>query len=317
MHHMPSSPLVILAEPIEAAPRAWLEGQVDLRELGIGDPGFNQVLAEAEGIVVRTATEVNQVMIDKAPNLRVVARAGVGLDTIDLDACAARGITVLNVPDANTQAVVEFVIASVTDALRPREQLHQAVDESMWRRMRSSETASVQMDTLRFGVLGFGRIGSRVAEVASAIGFAVLYTDLLEVPESRRHGATSVSLDDLLGNSDVLSVHVDGRTSNRNLLGARELSLMSDTSLLVNTSRGFVIDESALADRLQRHSAARAILDVHEREPIPLDSSLVGLPNAVLHPHIAARTTTGLLNMGWVVRDLVEHLGVVIAAEDG
>ena len=164
------------------------------------------------------------------------------------------------------------------------------------------------MDQLVFGVLGFGRIGSRVAEVASAIGFKVLYHDLLEIPAASRGNASSVELESLLGESDILSLHVDGRASNHHLLDADRLGLLRDTMLLVNASRGFVIDEDALASRLRTTPSMHAILDVHDREPIPECSPMLSLPNATLHPHIAARTRTGLANMGWVVRDLLEHV---------
>lgn len=305
---MADQPIVILAEPIEEAPRAWLAERVDLRALAPGDPGFNEALAVAHGIVVRTATRVDAGMLDAAPCLQAVARAGVGLDGIDQQACRERGIAVLNTPDANTQAVVEFVIASVTHALRPRDQVEEALDRQQWQAMRASDRASVQMDQMVFGVLGFGRIGSRVAEVASTIGFKVLYHDLLEIPAAGRGKASPVELETLLSDSDVLSLHVDGRASNRHLLDAGRLDLLRDTVLLVNASRGFVIDEDALASRLRTTSSMHAILDVHDREPIPGDSPMLGLPNATLHPHIAARTRTGLANMGWVVRDLLEHV---------
>jgi len=307
---MADRPIVILAEPIEEAPRAWLADRVDLRELAPGDAGFDQALAVAHGIVIRTATRVDVDLLDAAPCLLAVARAGVGLDGIDQSACRERGIAVLNTPDANTQAVVEFVIASVTHALRPRDQVEEPLDRQQWQAMRASDRASIQMDQLTFGVLGFGRIGSRVGEVASAIGFRVLFHDLLDIPASRHGDAAPVGLEALLGESDVLSIHVDGRASNRHLLDSRRLELLRESVLLVNASRGFVIDEEALAAHLRATPSMHVILDVHDTEPIPPGSPMLGLPNATLHPHIAARTRTGLLNMGWVVRDLLEHVQV-------
>ena len=307
---MADMPLVILAEPIDEVARDWLDQRVDLQVVAQHEPGFMELLGRARGIVIRTATRVDRDLLASAPRLEVVARAGVGLDGVDLDACRERGIRVLNTPDANTQAVVEFVIAAMTEALRPRERVRTAVESDHWRAMRAADRACVQMDELTFGVLGFGRIGSRVAQVASAIGFDVVYHDLRDIPVSERGSAVPVDLPTLLAASDVLTIHVDGRPENRSLLDADRIGLLRDTVLLLNTSRGFVIDESALANRLAATPSMTAILDVHEIEPVPADSPMLGLENAILHPHIAARTRTGLRAMSWVVRDLVEHLPV-------
>ena len=307
---MTTRPLVILAEPIDEAARSWLADRVDLHEVPATDPEFLTLLSRAEGIVIRTDTRVDSDLLDAAPMLRAVARAGVGLDGVDLESCRCRGIRVLNTPDANTQAVVEFVISAVTGALRPLERVSAAVEPDEWAAMRAPDRAAIQMDQMTFGVLGFGRIGSRVGQVASAIGFDVIYHDLREIGPAYRGAARPVDLQTLLASSDVLTIHVDGRPENRNLLGPQELQRLGDGSLLINTSRGFVIDEPALADRLRGSDSLTAILDVHAIEPIPEESPMLGLGNAILHPHIAARTRTGLRAMSWVVRDLVEHLSV-------
>jgi len=307
---MTDRPLVILTEPIDESARCWLADRMDLHELPSTDPGFGKLLTRAEGIVIRTATRVDSDLLDRAPMLRVVARAGVGLDGVDLEACRDRGVRVLNTPDANTQAVVEFVISAVTGFLRPRDRVTTALQPDEWAAMRAPDRAAIQMDELTFGVLGFGRIGSRVARVASAIGFDVIYHDLLDINAADRGSARPVDRGTLLDSSDVLSIHVDGRPENLNLLGPDEIRRLGDESVLVNTSRGLVIDESALANRLRESDSLTAILDVHALEPIPDESPLLGLENAILHPHIAARTRTGLRAMSWVVRDLVQHLSV-------
>jgi phosphoglycerate dehydrogenase-like enzyme len=160
------------------------------------------------------------------------------------------------------------------------------------------------MNECSLGILGFGRIGRRVAEVASAIGFRVLYNDHLEIPESSRHGAEPVSLEKLLSESDVLSVHIDGRESNHGFLDAARYRLMKDDATLLNTSRGVVLDEVALAAWLSEHPRALAVLDVHAKEPFEADAPLLRSPNARLMPHLASRTRTALANMSWVVKDV-------------
>ena len=160
------------------------------------------------------------------------------------------------------------------------------------------------MNELVLGILGFGRIGRRVAQVAGAIGFKTIFHDLLEIPESERHGAEPVSLDALLQDCDVLTVHVDGRDANHGLLDAALLGKMKSDAIILNTSRGFVIDESALAAWLAENPAALAILDVHAQEPFTDDDPLLGLSNVHLAPHLASRTTTAMANMSWVVKDV-------------
>jgi len=307
---MPDKPLVILAEPITPEAQQWLEDRVALVSCSPGSGEFNRLLPSAVGLVVRTSTRVDETMLRSATSLRVVARAGVGLDNIDQKACRDRNIEVLSTPGANAQAVVEYVIAIVTNELRPMTPMHEAVDADAWADLRSNRHAAVQMNTLRLGILGLGRIGRGVGRVAGAIGFETIYTDLLDIPEDDREGARPVPLEELLSTSDVLSIHVDGRDANRNLLGSAELSIMKENVLLVNTSRGFVIDANALAVRLEEFPAMRAVLDVHEVEPIPSTCPLLGLSNAILLPHAGARTGKALADMSNVVKDLAIHLGI-------
>jgi phosphoglycerate dehydrogenase-like enzyme len=254
--------------------------------------------------VVRTYTRVDDALLAQLPRLKVVGRAGVGLDNIDLDACARRGVRVCSTPDANTQAVVEYVLCLLCDALRPRVLLDAPVDRARWDEVRAEVVGRRQMNELRLGILGFGRIGRRVAQVAGAIGFEVEYCDLLDVPEAMRHGAFPVSAEDLFRHADVLTVHVDGRPSNRHLVGERLLGLMKPDAVLLNTSRGFVLDDHALARHLRANPASMAILDVHEPEPITDACPLLGLPNAHLAPHLASRTDAAMEAMSWVVRDV-------------
>ena len=307
---MPSTPLILVTEPIMQDCLNWLSERAEVVEAAPGSQEFDHLLPRANALVVRTSTQVDVTMLDAAPALRAVARAGVGLDNIDQDACGQRGIEILHTPDANTQAVVEYVTTIMLDALRPREPLSRGMDREEWDTLRAADRAHRQMSECRLGILGFGRIGSRVAEVASAIGFSTAYTDLKEIPESARHGAMPLTMDELLATSDVLSIHVDGRASNHNLVGTDELNRLPAHALLVNTARGSVVDTTALAGRLRSTPTFRARLDVHDTEPIPPGHPLLDLPNAALYPHVAARTTSALQNMSRVVEALAHHLGI-------
>lgn len=298
-------PLVIQTEELDPGPAAWLAERAELVQCPSTDPRFGDLLPRADGLVVRTYTNVNLAMLDRAPRLRVVGRAGVGLENIDVPACRERGVRVVHTPGANTRAVVEYVTALMLDALRPRMYLNGTVPAPEWHRLRKEYVGEHQLDELVLGIYGFGRIGSAVARVGAALDMRVIYTDLLEIPERRRSGAAPVEVPRLLADSDILTVHVDYRPGNRHLLNAAAFALMKPTALFINTSRGFVVDPSTLRDYLLKNPRASAMVDVHDPdEPISPGYPLLGLPNARLSPHLAAGTQKAKRNMSWVVRDI-------------
>lgn len=303
---MNDRPLVIQTEDLDPEPAAWLAERCRLVVCPFHhSDALARLLPGADGLVVRTYTRVDRTLLERAPRLRVVGRAGVALENIDLQACRARGVEVVHTPDANTQAVVEFVVALLLDALRPRLYLDQAVSADLWHDLRRRYVADRELRELTLGIWGLGRIGSGVARVAGALGMRVIYNDLLDFPPPRRFGAEPVSVDDLLGQADVLSIHVDDRPTNRHLLDAAALARLRDNVVIVNTSRGFVVDRGALAEFLGARPRALALLDVHDPdEPIPPDDPLLGLPNARLTPHLASGTASAKRRMSWVVRDV-------------
>jgi len=289
-------PIVAIAEPIDPVCLEWLETRCDCRGM--------ESIGSADALIVRTATRVDRDLLEQGPNLRVIGRAGVGVDHIDLTACARRGVVVVHTPDANTDAVVEYVFAQMLTALRPRPRVDAPMDADHWERLREDAVASGQLAGAVLGVLGFGRIGSKVGAVASVFGMRVLCCDLLEIPSDRRAGVEPVGFEELLAGSEILTIHVDGRASNRGLIGAPALRCCRDDALLINTSRGFVVDADALAGFLREHPKSAAICDVHEPEPIGAENPLLGLPNATLTPHIASATAGAKRAMSWVVRDV-------------
>lgn len=299
---------ILVTEPIVSAPLAWLRDRYEVIEAACTSELFANSAVKATALIVRTYTRVDRTLLDRMPNLRVVARAGVGVDNIDLAACAQRGIPVVHTPDANTQAVVEYVVCLLADALRPRTLLDHAISLDGWESLRASTAPARQMSETTLGILGFGRIGRRVAQVATSIGFRVIFNDLLQIDPRDCAGATAVDLTTLSSESDVLTLHIDGRPANRNFFNAERIALLRHDVTLLNTCRGMVIDAVALSSFLRAHPRARAVLDVHEPEPFTRDYPLLGIPNALLAPHLASRTETAMENMSWVVRDVVEVL---------
>lgn len=301
---MSERPLVIQTEQLSDPARRWLEDRVELVRAAPGEPAFEDRADRIRGLVVRTYTEVDGALLDRLPALEVVGRAGVGLDNIDLPACRERGVAVVHTPEANTQAVVEFVYRTVLEAIRPTHRLEAAVEADAWTGLRASCVGRRELDELTVGVLGLGKIGRRVAGVATAFGCRVLYHDLLEIDPAERRGAEPVGLEALFERSDLLSIHVDGRPENRGLVGAPLLERLPKAAILVNTSRGFVIREADLAAHLAADPEALALLDVHAVEPIPGDDPLLPLPNARLSPHLASRTASAMERMSGVVEDV-------------
>ena len=297
-------PLVVITEHLSEEATAWLEERAEVVHASVTDDAFLAIAPRVNALIVRTYTEVDEALLDTLPLLRAVGRAGVGLDNVDERACAQRGIHVFNTPDANTQAVVEYVLALLCDALRPRLFLDAPVCKEEWNEIRQEVVGLWQMNELVLGILGFGRVGKRIAEVARAIGFQVIYNDLLEIPESARFGAQPVGIEALFTDADIVTIHVDGRSENRKFVSAALINIMRSDAVMINTARGMVLDDTALAGFLARNPAAMAMLDVHDPEPFTAENPLLGLPNAHLAPHLASRTMSAMDAMSWVVKDV-------------
>jgi len=299
-----SKPLVLVTEHLDDAALQWLASRCQVERVGYDTPEFPARLGHADALVIRTYTKITPDLLAASPRLKVVARAGVGLDNVDLAACAARGVAVVHTPDANTRAVVEYLFALLLDATRPRAFLDGPLEAARWREVREELKARRQLCELTLGIYGLGRVGSGVARAAAGFNMRVLYHDLLDIPPAGRFGAEPVPRDKLMEEADVLSIHVDGRRSNRGLVNADAIGRLKSDVLLINTSRGFVVDTLALADFMLAHPAACAMLDVHEPEPFDATYPLVEIPNIHLAPHIASATTLAHASMSWVVKDV-------------
>jgi phosphoglycerate dehydrogenase-like enzyme len=305
---MSQLPTVLVTEGSDARPLEWLRQHARVVEVRYDDAQLPRHLAEAEGLAVRTYTRVNEALLTQAPRLRVVGRGGVGLENIDVAACRRRGIEVVYTPDANTLAVGDFVFGGILQLLRPWAPFREnAYPPEQFKKIRNTLRGR-QLNELTFGILGMGRVGKRVGNIAaSGFGMRVIYNDLVE-PGPLSFAARAVDKPTLYRDSDILSLHVDMRAGNEHLVGRAEFALMKRDALLVNTSRGEVLDATALATALREGRLAGAMIDVYDPEPPPADFPLLGLDHVLLTPHMAARTYSAIENMSWVVRDIVEVL---------
>ncbi len=249
------------------------------------------LLKDADALIVRNRTQVTRALLDAAPRLVAVGRLGVGLDNIDLEVCAARGVAVLPATGANARAVAEYVIATALMLLRRAYLSSDAVAAGEWPRTALSTGREAAGSTL--AVIGFGGIGQLVAGVAHAIGMTVIGFDPAQPPDApcwKSTGARPLPLDEALRAADAVTLHVPLTDATRNLLDAARLTLLPPHAVLINTSRGGIVDEAALASALREGRLGGAALDVFEREPLEGGSVLAGVPNLILTPHIAGLT---------------------------
>jgi len=260
---------------------------VDL-ETSITGPELVERVKDFDAIVVRSRTKVTREVIEASGRLRAVARAGVGLDNVDLEAAKERGVEVLNSPEAPSNAVAELVLGLMLSLARRIPLGDASMKRGEWIKRRLT---GFELEGKTLGIVGFGRIGYNLARKAKAMGMRVVTDASIEklmrfVEET---GAESVPMEDLLKESDFVSLHVPLRLQTRHMIGARELETMKDGAYLINTARGGVVDEDALREALVRGKLAGAALDVFEIEP-PEDTSLTGLENLIALPHIGAAT---------------------------
>jgi phosphoglycerate dehydrogenase-like enzyme len=307
---MPSErPLVIVTEGSDPVPLDWLKQQAQVVEAAADSPEFDRLIGRAVGLVVRTYTRVNDALLDRAPALRVVGRGGVGIENIDVAACRRRGVQVVYTPDANTLAVGDFVFGYLLQLLRPWNFFRDSVyPPAEFKRIRNTVRGR-QLNEMTLGILGMGRVGRRVGHIAaSGFGMRVIYNDLIDFAargDVPAFPSLAVDKDTLYREADILSIHVTMLPGNENLVGADQLAMMKRDAVVVNTSRGEVLDAAALATAIREGRLYGAAIDVFHPEPPKADFPLLGLDRVLLTPHLAARTHSALENMSWVVRDVM------------
>lgn len=300
---------IVISESMDAPAVALLarEFDIDYRPALVDDPeALRKALADADAWIVRNRTQVRGEALAAATRLRVVGRLGVGLDNIDLDACRARNIRVFPATGANADSVAEYVVAVAMLLLRGAYLSTAAVAAGRWPRAMLSQGHEIAGKTL--GLVGFGNIGQVTAAKAKALGIRVLAFDpgvAADDPAWSRHGVESRALDALLAESDVVSLHVPLVDATRGLLGAARLARMKKGAILVNTARGGIVDEAALAKALHEGHLGGAALDVFDAEPLPAGGPLADAPNLILTPHIAGVTAESNERVSGIVAKLV------------
>ncbi len=259
-------------------------------EGGVASEAFARSADRIRGIVSLITDRIDDALLARAPRLAVVANVAVGVDNIDVAACSARNIIVTNTPDVLTEATADVAFGLLIDAARRITEGDRLVRAGRWEKWTPTFHLGTRVHGMKLGIVGFGRIGKAVARRARGFGMHVGYTQRKREPEGieRALGATYVpSLDDLCATSDAISIHVPLTPETRHLFDAARLARMRPGSILVNTARGPIVDEAALAHALEHGPLAAAGLDVFEAEP-RVHPALLARENAVLAPHIGS-----------------------------
>ena len=294
----------LLLERIDPVGVALLEEagfEVEAVDSALGEAELSRRLPGVQLLGIRSKTEVTPEVVAAGRDLLAVGAFCIGTNQVALDACSEAGVAVFNAPFSNTRSVVELALAEVIALTRRLLDKDRSMHAGVWDK---SSAGSHEVRGRTLGIVGYGKIGSQLSVLAEDLGMSVVFFDIadrLALGNARRCG----SLDELLEQSDVVTLHVDGRPGNSGLFGAREFARMRAGAIFLNLSRGFVVDHAALREQLCGGHLAGAAIDVFAHEPAgqgdPFESELRGLPNVILTPHIGGSTVEAQRDIGQFV----------------
>ena len=283
--------------------------QVEIRSGALAEEELCEQIKDVSIIGIRSKTQITRKVLEQANRLMVVGAFCIGTNQIDLEACAEHGVVAFNAPYSNTRSVVELAIGEMIMLMRQIPMMNQGMHLGKWDK---SAKSSFEIRGKRLGIVGYGNIGSQLSVIAEALGMEVYYYDLVE-RLALGNAKKCHSLRELLRKADVVSLHVDGRSGNRNIFGDNEIRQMRDGAILLNLSRGFVIDIESLVKHLKSGKLQGAAIDVYPYEPKnneePFVSELRGLKNVILTPHIGGSTLEAQENIAeYVPARIIDYI---------
>ncbi|MGN7224113.1 phosphoglycerate dehydrogenase [Curtobacterium flaccumfaciens] len=283
-----SKPVVLIAEELSPATVDALGPDFEIRNVdGTDRPALLAALSDAHAVLVRSATKIDAEAIAAAPSLKVVARAGVGLDNVDIKAATTAGVMVVNAPTSNIISAAELTVGHILSLARHIPAAHASLAAGAWKR---SSYTGVELYEKTVGIIGLGRIGALITQRLQAFGVTVIaYDPYVTTARAQQLGVELVSLDDLLRRADFTTIHMPRTPETLGMISDAQFALMKPTAFVVNVARGGLIDEDALHRALTANTIAGAGLDVFVAEP-PKESPLLALPNVVVTPHLGAST---------------------------
>jgi D-3-phosphoglycerate dehydrogenase len=298
-----SKPVVLIAEELSPATIAVLGDQFEIRQCdGANRAELLPALASANAVLVRSATKMDAEAIAAAPNLKIIARAGVGLDNVDVPAATAAGVLVVNAPTSNIVSAAELAVSLLLAVARNVVPANLALKNGQWKR---SQFGGVELQGKTVGIIGMGKIGMLVAQRLAGFDMKfVAYDPYVTAAPSGGPEIKMVSLDELLAAADFVTIHIPKTPETAGLIDSAALAKMKPTAFVINAARGGVLDEAALFDALTTGTIAGAGLDVYATEPCT-DSPLFGLDNVVATPHLGASTEEAQEKAGVAVAESV------------
>jgi len=305
-------PRVLITDPIAPEGVAYLRRFTDVDErLGITPAELEAIIGDYEALVVRSETRVTAPVIRAAPRLKIIGRAGIGVDNIDIETATRQGVIVVNSPTGNIVAAAEHTIAMMLALARHIPAANCSLKAGRWER---SRFMGMELRHKVLGIVGLGKVGSEVARRARGLEMQVIAADPFASPEhATKLGVSLVSLDELLTRADVVTIHASLTASTRGLLGRRELALMKPTARLINCARGGIVDEAALLEALEQGRLAGAALDVFSQEPPAHDNEtlqrLIAADRVIVTPHLGASTEEAQVT---VALDVAEQIVTVL-----
>src|SRR5215813_712164 len=271
------------------------------KKTGLSPDELRREIAQSDGLIVRSETKVNSELLEAAPKLRVIGRAGVGVDNIDVPAATARGVVVMNAPDGNTITTAEHTIALLVALARRVPQANSSLKSGKWERKNFIGT---ELQNKVLGIVGLGRIGRVVASRARALGMNIIAYDPFVAPEQARDLEIEVAaLDEVFRRADFLTIHTPLTPETRGIIGRDAFAKMKKGVRIINCARGGLIDEAALREAIESGKVAGAALDVFETEPPPPDHPLLQLDQVIATPHLGASTTEAQEGVAFTVAE--------------
>lgn len=295
--------------------QAEAEFSVDVKD-GLTPDELKGIIGDYEAIIIRSATRLTADIIEAAHKLKVIGRAGVGLDNVDLKAATRKGVVAMNTPSGNTTSTAEHTMSMILALSRQIPQACASMREGQWAR---SAFSGVELHGKILGIIGLGRIGSTVAKFAKAFGMhAQAFDPYLSMEAIEQQGVAAVALEDLYRISDYITIHIPKTAETKNMISSAQFDKMKTSVRIINCARGGIVDEAALDKALLEGRIAGAALDVFDQEPLPADSPLRQRQNCVLTPHLGASTSEAQVNVAIeiaeCVRDALLGKGIMNAA---
>jgi D-3-phosphoglycerate dehydrogenase len=298
---------VLITDAIDQEGIDLLEAEDDLDvevDFSLKGDDLAEAISGCHALITRSGTSVTSRIIEKAQDLRVIGRAGVGVDNVDIEAASRAGIIVMNAPTGNTLAATEHTMAMMLSAVRKLPFAHNSLEEGHWDR---KKFMGIQLYKRTLGIVGLGRIGSELAKRARAFDMRLVAFDpYIKREKADKLGVELVeNLEDLLERADVITFHVPLTTETTGMIGKEQIARMKDGVVLINCSRGGVVNENDLAEALKSHKIFMAALDVFSEEPLSKDSPLHGLDNLIVTPHLGANTEEAQKNVSVIIAQQV------------